>query len=324
MKKFIRISAFLLALALIVCAVGCEGKKGDGTYTVGICQLTQHEALDAATEGFKAALTEKLGDKVVFDFKNASGEINNCPVIIKGFVDKNVDLIMANATPALTAAYNATETIPIVGTSITDYATALGIDPKDWTGKSGFNVTGTADLAPLDQQAQMLKDLLPDTKTVGILYCSAEANSKFQVNEITKHFNNLGIEVKTYAFADTNDATAIVTKAVAECDALYAPTDNTVASNGELIWNISDNANVPIITGEEGTCAACGIATFSISYYDIGYEAGLMAYEILVNGKDPADMDIGYTPEEKLVKKYVKSRCEKYGVVVPDGYVEIK
>ncbi len=147
------------------------------TYTVGICQLVQHTALDAATEGFKDALTEKLGDSVTFDEQNASGEATNCTTIVSKFVSDDVDLILANATASLTSAAEATETIPIVGTSITDYATALGIE--DWNGTTGFNVTGTADLAPLADQAAMIVELVPDVQTVGILYCSAEANSKY-------------------------------------------------------------------------------------------------------------------------------------------------
>lgn len=315
--------------ALVFSLAGCgnDSKPDSGkdkVYKVGICQLTQHEALDLATKGFRDALSEKLGDKVKFDEQNASNEANNCATIVNKFVSDGVDLIMANATPALTAAYNATTSIPIVATSITDYATALNIPLESWTGKSGFNVTGTADLAPLDKQAAMVKELVPDAKKVGIIYCSSEPNSKFQVNEITKEFQKLGLEVTAYAFADTNDATGIVTKAVNECDVLYAPTDNTVASNGELIDNIALPKGIPLIAGEVGICKKCGIATLSISYYDIGYEAGKMAYEILVNGKNPADMDIVYTPEEKLTMLYEKSHCEKLNITVPEGYEEIK
>ncbi len=330
MKKCIRIIGAVLAAVLVLSVAACgkgdtgKGDTGEKTYKVGICQLVQHPALDEATKGFKDALAELLGDKVEIDEQNASNEANNCTSIVNKFVSDKVDLIMANATPALTAAYNATETIPIVGTSITDYATALNISLDKWTGKSGINVTGTADLAPLDRQAAMIKDLVPDAKTVGIIYCTNEANSKFQVTEITKELKKLELEVKEYGFANTDDATAIVRKAVSECDVLYAPTDNTVASNGELVNNIAEPAGIPLIAGEEGICKTCGVATLTISYYDIGYEAGKMAYEILVNGKDPGDMDISYTPEEKLAKKFVKDRAEKCGVKIPEGYEELK
>lgn len=328
MKKHTKLIALALMAALVFSLAGCStapgSDDGDKVYKVGICQLVQHEALDAATKGFRDALTKKLGDKVQFDEQNASNEPNNCATIVNKFVSDGVDLIMANATDALTAAYNATDSIPIVATSITDYATALNIAVEDWTGKSGFNVTGTADLAPLDQQAAMVKELVPDAKKVGIIYCSGEKNSKFQVSEITKEFEKLGLTVEAYAFADTNDATGIVTKAVNECDVLYAPTDNTVASNGDLINNIAEPKGIPLIAGESGICKKCGIATLSISYYDIGYEAGEMAYDILVNGTDPAEMDIVYTPEEKLNKMYDKARCEKLNITVPDDYVEIE
>lgn len=319
MKRII--SIVLSALMICFAFAGCGEKSESDKYIVGICQLVQHDALDAATKGFKQALKDKLGDKVEFDYQNASGEANNCATIVNKFVSDSVDLIMANATPALQAAYNATPDIPIVATSITDYATALDADVDSWTGKTGINVTGTADLAPLNQQAAMVKELVPTAENVGIIYCSAEANSKFQAIEIAKYLKELGISSKEYPFADTNDVASVVTKAVSECDVLYSPTDNTVASNGKLINDIAEPAGVPLIAGEEGICKACGVATLSITYYDIGYAAGEMAYDILVNGKDPAEMDIQYS--DKLQKKFVKSRCDKFKITVPEGYEEI-
>lgn len=288
-------------------------------YNVGICQLVQHDALDAATEGFKKALTDKLGENVKFDEQNASNEPTNCTTIVGTFVSNNVDLIMANATPALTAAATATADIPIVATSVTDFATALDI--KDWTGTTGINVTGTADLAPLDQQAQMIKELCPDAKTVGILYCSAEANSKYQSDVITGHLKDLGFEVKEYTFTDSNDIASVTTTAADECDVLFAPTDNTVANNAEAINNVLEPAGVPLVAGEQGICTGCGIATLSISYYDIGYKAGEMAYEILVNDADPATMEIEYAKE--LTKMYMADRCTALGITVPDTYEAI-
>lgn len=312
-----------LALCLFACALtGCGANTADGdSYTIGICQLVQHPALDSATEGFKAALTEKLGNKVTFDEQNASGEATNCTTIVSQFVSKNVDLIMANATGALSAAAEATETIPVVATSITDYATALGI--SDWNGKSGFNVTGTSDLAPLDKQAEMIKELVPNAKSVGILYCSAEPNSKYQSTIVTAALKKLGIDsVKDYTFVDTNDVSAVTQQAASECDAIYIPTDNTAANNVEAINNITETAKIPIIAGEAGICSGCGIATLSIDYYDIGYRAGEMAYEILVNGADPADMEIEYAPE--TTKQYVPARAEALGISIPDGYTAIE
>ena len=323
MKKII---SLLLVLAMAFCFVACtntdntnDANSQEEKYTVGICQLVQHDALDAATKGFQDALTEKLGDKVEFDLQNASGETTNCTTIVSKFVSDNVDLIMANATPALTAAANATTDIPIVATSVTDFATALDIE--EWTGVTGCNVTGTADLAPLKEQANMVKELCPDAKTVGLLYCSAEANSKYQIDIISKELKDLGYEVKEYSFVDTNAVTAVTQQAVADCDVLYAPTDNTVASNAEAINNIVEPANIPLIAGEEGICKGCGIATLSISYYDLGYKAGEMAYEVMVNGADPATTEIAYS--DNTTKKYITDRAAALGVKIPESYEAI-
>ena len=326
-KKLIAVlsAGTLAALSL----AGCSGspKTADGgaassdkVYKVGICQLVQHEALDKATEGFKDALIEKLGEgNVEFDEQNAANDSATCATIVNQFVASNTDLIFANATPALQAAASATSEIPIVGTSITDYATALDID--DWTGTTGRNITGTSDLAPLAQQAAMFKELLPDAKTIGLLYCSSEANSKYQVDVVTEELTNLGYECVPYAFSDSNDVAAVVTSACENSDALYIPTDNTAAANTEIIANIANPANIPVIAGEEGICRGCGIATLSISYYSIGKIAGEMAYEILANGADPAEMEVKFADE--LTKKYNKERAEQLNITIPEGYEEL-
>lgn len=319
LKKIISvITALSITAALCISLSGCGEKKTN--YKVGICQLVQHDALDAATKGFKDALTEKLGDKVTFDEQNAAGEPATCTTIVNQFVSSKVDLIFANATGALQAAVSATDSIPIVGTSITDYATAL--EMSDWNGKTGINVTGTSDLAPLEDQAKMIKELIPNVKTVGILYCSGEANSKYQATEVAKYLKEMGIESREFTSADSNDLAQVVTSACAAVDAIYIPTDNTMASSTEIINNIAEPAKVPIIAGEEGICKGCGIATLSIDYYSLGKKAGEMAYDILVNGKDPADMEIGFASD--LTKKYVKTRCEALGITVPSDYEEIQ
>ncbi len=322
MKKFRKFAAMLMVLAMVLSLASCgessKNKTAD-TYKIGICQLVQHEALDAATKGFKDALTQKLGDKVVFDEQNASGEKTNCTTIVSQFVSSNVDLIMANATDALVAAGAATEEIPIVGTSITDYATALSID--NWTGKTGMNITGTADLAPLVEQAAMVKELCPDAKNVGILYCSNEANSKYQSDIVKAELEKLGYTCTVYTFVDTNDVSAVTQSAVDASDVLYIPTDNTAASNAEAINNITEPAKIPVFAGEEGICKGCGVATLSISYYDIGFRAGEMAYEILVNGADPAQMDIAYA--DNVTKKYIAERAEALNLTVPQEYEAI-
>jgi len=289
-------------------------------YHVGICQLVQHDALDAATLGFKDALTEALGDKVVFDEQNASGDSATCATIVNQFISDGVDLILANATPALQAAAAGTADIPILGTSVTEYGVALDIDNFD--GTVGGNISGTSDLAPLDQQAAMLNELFPDAKNVGLVYCSAEANSQYQVDEVQKFLEELGYTCKQYSFADSNDLSAVATTAVSENDVLYVPTDNTVASNAELLNNVAEPAKVPVIAGEEGICAGCGVATLSISYYDLGVATGKMAAEILTGESDVANMEIRYAPQ--FTKKYNAPLCESLGVTIPEDYVAIE
>ena len=290
------------------------------TYVVGICQLVQHDALDAATQGFKDALTEALGDAVTFDEQNASGDIPTCGTIVNGFAANNVDLILANATPALQAAVSATQTIPILGTAVTEYGVALDIEGFD--GTVGGNVSGTSDLAPLDQQAQMLMELLPDAKTVGILYCSAEANSIYQADVVKACLEDAGLTVNIYTFADSNDVATVTSTACSECDALYIPTDNTAASCTEAINNVAEPAGVPIIAGEEGICKGCGIATLSISYYDLGVTTGKMAAKILTGEADISEMPVEYY--QNPVKKYDAARCELLGITVPDDYTAIE
>lgn len=289
------------------------------TYTIGICQLVQHEALDAATQGFKDAVTESLGDKVTFDEQNAQGDSNTCSTIINGFVSNDVDLILANATPALQAAAAGTNEIPILGTSVTEYGVALAID--DFSGTVGGNISGTSDLAPLDEQADMLAELFPDAKTVGLLYCSAEANSQYQVDTVKACLEEKGYTCEYYAFSDSNDLSTVTTNAASSVDVIYVPTDNTVASNTELINNICLPAGVPIIAGEEGICAGCGVATLSISYYDLGVATGKMAVKILTGESDISTMPIEYAPN--FTKKYNASICETLGISVPDDYEAI-
>lgn len=319
MKKILSaVMALSLAAATCVSLSGC-GKKS-AKYTVGICQLVQHEALDAATKGFKDVLKEKLGDDIEFDEQNAANDSATCATIANQFVSNKVDLIMANATPALQAAASATADIPVVATSITDYATALEI--SDWTGKTGTNITGSSDLAPLKEQAEMIKELFPEAKKVGILYNSGEANSKYQATEVTKALKELGIEAKEYTSADSNDLASVVTTACAEVDVLYIPTDNTMASNTGIVNNIAEPAKVPVVAGEVGICKGCGVATLSIDYYSIGKKAGEMAYEILVNGAKAGEMEIEYA--DTLTKQYMASRCKTLGITVPTDYVAIE
>ena len=323
MKKLSRILAVVLSAVMIgAIFAGCSGAADDGKYTIGILQQMQHDALGRATQGFKDAVTEKLGaENVEFNDQNANNDVPTCGTIAGQFVSNKVDLIFANGTSALEASVAATGDIPIVGTSITNYATALHVDDSEWTGVSNINVTGTSDLAPLQEQANMFKELLPDAKTIGILYCSAEANSKYQADTITPMLEDLGYAVKVYTAADSNDVASVTTTACSEVDALYIPTDNTMASNTGIVSNIAEPAGIPIIAGEEGICSGCGIATLSIDYYDIGYQAGEMAAKILSEKADPGTMEIEFA--DNVEKKYVPQRCEALGITIPDGYTAI-
>ena len=321
MKKTL---AFILTLVILatVCLTftACPDKTEGKKFKVGVCQLTQHPALDQATQGFVDALKAELGaENVEIDVQNAAGDTNVCNTIVGNFVSKNVDLIMANATPALQAAYNATTTIPILGTSITAYDVALDLDVVD--GVVGGNVSGTSDLAPLNEQADMILEIMPNVKTVGIVYCSAEANSAYQVAEMKKYLSAKNVEVEEFSFSDSNDISSIVTTACGKCDALYIPTDNTAASCAETIGNIVRENKVPVFTGEENTAKGCGVASLTISYYDLGVTTGKMAAKILKGEADISTMKLEYAP---ATKKYNKEMCELLELTVPAGYEEMK
>ena len=321
MKKLLTlILALAMALSLVAC--GSSDKKddsGEKTYTVGVVQLVQHEALDAATKGFTDALKEALGDKVNVVVKNASGDSNTCGTIVNGFLADNVDLIMANATPALQAAASATSTVPMLGTSVTDYATALEI--ADWTGTVGGNISGTSDLAPLDQQAAMLQELFPNAKKVGMLFCSSEPNSKYQVDEVTKLLSNAGITCTEFAFTDSNDVSSVTQKACDASDVLFIPTDNTAASNTEAIANVVLASNTPVIAGESGLCKGCGVATLSIDYYELGKITGQMAAKILTGEADVSTMPIQFAPS--VTKQANMANCQKLNITLPSDYTAL-
>ena len=341
MKK---IFALTLAVLMLLSLAACGGKSNDTPttpttssdpttpttpsdpgssqkkYTIGICQYMPHPALDAATQGFKDAVTKELGaENVTFNEQNAAGEASNCSTIVNGLVSSKVDLIMANATPAVAAAYNATETIPILGTSVTEYGAALGI--KDFTGTVGENISGTSDLADLDKQAQMIVDWFPTTKKVALLYCSGEPNSKFQVNQVEAYLKGKNVECKMFGFADTSDMMAVTTAACDYADVIYVPTDNTVANNATAIDSICRAAKKPIIAGEAGICGGCGVATMSIDYYDLGYATGMMAVKILRDGADITKMPIEYAPKASYL--YNEEICNALGITPLTGYEKL-
>lgn len=331
MNKVIKKIAAVALSAVMVggCLAGCssqEAKEPDEKKTafkIGICQLMQHDALDAATQGFQDKLNELAaanGVTIEYDLQNASGDSAACATIANQFVSNKYDLIMANATPALQACATATAAskTPVIATSVTDFGVALGIDMAP-TDPTGINVTGTNDLAPLSDQAQQILDLFPDTKKVGCIYCSAEANSQFQVDGVKEALEAKGIECNFYSFADSNDIQAVVNKAAAESDAIYIPTDNTAASNGGIISAACKEANVPIIAGEEGIFKNTNaVATLSLSFYEIGAKAGEMAFDILVNGTDPATMNVWQT--SNLTYYYNEEVANEFGITVPENY----
>ena len=320
MKK---LTALILATIMLLSMTACGGDSAaadDGKYTIGICQLVTHDALDAATKGFQDAVIAGLGEEnVVFDLQNAAGDSNTCSSIANAFVAANVDLIMANATPALVAASTATADIPILGTSVTEYGVALGLE--NFSGTVGGNVSGTSDLAPLDQQAAMLQEWFPDAKNVGLLYCSAEANSKYQVDTVKALLEGKGYTCERFAFADSNDMAAVTEAACGFADVIYVPTDNAVASGTDVIDGICQPAGIPIIAGEEGVCAGCGVATLSISYYDLGYATGEMAVQILKGEADISTMPVGYA--KNFTPKYNAEMCETLDLTPPEGYKAI-
>ena len=339
MKNLSKLTALLSAAAMTLSLAACSSGNAastpapadtstptdtaapseGATYTVGICQLVTHDALDAATQGFMDALNEALPGQVVFDVQNAAGDSNTCSTIVNSFVADGVDLILANATPALQAATAATADIPILGTSVTEYGVALNIQGFD--GTVGGNVSGTSDLAPLDQQAAMIYELFPDAETVGLIYCSAEANSQYQVDTVKAELEKLGYTCELYPFADSNDAAAVTQTACDASDVIYVPTDNTVASNTGIVDNICQPAGVPVVAGEEGIAKGCGVATLSISYYDLGVTTGKMAAQILTGEADISSMPIAYA--ENFTPKYNPVICEALGLTLPENYVAI-
>ena len=319
MKK--RLLAFLILLLL---AAGIAGtalhKEKKQAYIVGICQFMQHEALDSAALGFKNALTDKLGNKVVFDEQNASGDSSICNAIMSSFISEEADLILAASTNSLQVAVNSTTEIPILGTAVTDYGTALHLN--DFTGTVGGNISGTSDLVAPDEQAAMIHELFPEAEKIGILYCSSETNSQYQADAVQEALDSMGYSCIPYLFVDSNDLSPVTMTAASECDVLYIPTDNTVAANAELIANICVPDGLPVITGDESTCQTCGVATLSVNYYDLGYATGEMAAQILVNNKDISTLPIQYA--SSFTKKYNREICGKLRIKVPEDYASLE
>ncbi len=306
-------------LACVMLMSGCA-HAAESPYTVGICQILTHEAVAQAAQGFMDALDEALGKgNVVYELKDASGDASICSLIVNDFVADEVDLILANGTPALQAAAAATGDIPILGTSITEYGVALDID--DFHGTVGGNVSGTCDLAPLDLQAQMIPALFPQAASVALLYCSAEPNSLYQVETVSAHLKAMGLNAVPYPFLDSNDMAAVTMNACENADVIYIPTDNTVAANATIVDNICQPKGIPVVTGDTGTCAAAGVAVLGISYYDLGLLTGQMAVQVLTGEADISQMPVAYV--ENVTYQYNPLICDALGITVPEGYVPL-
>ena len=322
MRRKLLSAALAATMALTLAACGSEEQSADNpdAYTIGICEQMEHVSLSEATRGFKDALTELLGEgNVVFQEQNAGGEQTNCTTIMNGFISDGVDLILANATWPLQAAASATADIPILGTSVTDYGTALGIE--DFSGTVGGNISGTSDLVDLEAQAEVLHELFPNAKTVGLLYCSGEPNSVYQIETVRGYLEPMGYTCEVYAFTDVNDLASVTQTACDNSDVIYIPTDNTVAANTETVANVVIPAGVPVVGGDPGICSGCGVATIATDYYELGRLTGEMAAQILQGEADISTLAVQYGPMQKL---YNSANCEALGVSVPEDYVEVE
>lgn len=317
-KKFLAAAAACLMVAGLA-ACGNEpstpSNPDEKVFQIGIVQLAEHPALDEATRGFQEFLTEKLGDKVQFNVQNAQGEQTNCTTIVNQFVSSKVDLIMANATNAVKAAREATSDIPIVGTSVTDYVFSGLVASNE---APGANVTGASDMNPINVQVQLMKTLCPEVKTVGIVINSGEENSAIQAEEAKTAFEAEGFAVKIYSVADTNEIQTVVTAACNEVDAFYEPTDNLIAANVPTMSNITTAAGKPVICGEGGMCESGFLATYAISYYELGRAAGEQAYNILVNGADPATTPIFFFDVSNLSLVINEENAAELGITIPE------
>ena len=318
MKKKLLSAALAATMALTLAACGGEGQSADDPdgYTIGICEQMEHVSLSEATQGFMDGLTELLGaDKVVFREQNAGGEQTNCTTIMNGFLAEGVDLILANATWPLQAAASATADTPILGTSVTDYAVALGLDEFD--GTVGGNISGTSDLVDLEAQAAIISELFPDAGTVGLLYCSGEPNSVYQIETVRGYLEPLGYACEIFAFTDVNDLASVTQAACDACDVIYIPTDNTVATNVESVANVVLPAGVPVVGGDPGICSGCGVATIATDYYELGRLTAEMAAQVLTGEADISSMPVQYGAMEKI---YDPENCELLGISIPEGY----
>ncbi|MBM6952935.1 ABC transporter substrate-binding protein [Enorma phocaeensis] len=318
MKRLKTLTSALAVGALAVTLAACGGQDagqgstaGDGdTYQIGVIQLTEHGALDQANEGFIAALDE-AGISYSADQQNAQNDQSACQTIASKLVNDGDDLIFAIGTPAAQAVASATSDIPIVGSAITDYAESGLVSSND---EPGGNVTGSSDLTPVADQIDLLQQLLPDAQTVGLLYCSAEANSEIQIEMAEEALDEAGIAHERYTVSSSNEIQQVVESMVGKVDAIYAPTDNTIAAGMSTVAMVANENKLPVIVGCDTMVEDGGLASYSINYYDLGYKAGEMAIEILENGGDPATMPIEYLSSDECTLIVNQETADALGV----------
>ncbi len=331
MKKFLKITAILLSLAMVIAFAACGGKtdvqptdadtasdaqdvSSDKTFKIGVIQLLEHDALNANYQGFLDKINELMPGQVEIDYQNAQGEQTNCTTIVNKFVSDGVDMIFAIATPAAQAAKTATSDIPILISSVTDPKEAGLVDTNE---VPGGNLTGTSDLNPIEQQSELLLQLVPEAKTVGVFYNSGEDNSVFQYNLAKEALEAKGIEVQAYNVSDATQLETVAQSAVGKIDAAYIGTDNLIASSMGTISKVLTEAGIPIVCGEENMVVNGGTATYGLNYYNLGVKTAEMAYDVLVNGADTASMAIQYLPAEELDFAVNKEILAQLGIELP-------
>lgn len=284
----------------------------DKTYKIGVLQYVQHDALDASNEGFFAALDD-LGVKYDADQQNAAGEASSCQTIAETLVNNGNNLIFAIATPAAQSVAGTTADIPILLTAVTDPAESGLVESND---APGGNVTGTSDLTPVTEQIDLLKELIPDAKTVGVLYCSAESNSVLQADMAKEACKAAGLEAADYTVSSSNEIQTVVESMIGKVDAIYAPTDNMIAAGMATVAMIANENKIPVICGEEGMVKEGGLATYGINYYKLGYKTGEMAAKVLTEGADPASMPVEYLSAEECSLLINKETADTLGIDV--------
>ena len=350
MKKLSKVLGMFLAMSLSVMAIGCGGNAqttnennseqqetvdntqdkaaeidnaevaNDENYKIGVIQLVEHSALDAAYKGFVDGLKElgyEEGKNLTMDYQNAQGDQSNCQTIASKLVNDQNDLILAIATPAAQAVANTTKDIPILITAVTDPADSKLVASNE---VPGGNVSGTSDLTPVKEQINLIPQIVQGVKTIGVVYCSSEANSKFQVELAKEEAAKLGLEVVEATVSNSNEIQQVVQSLVGKVEALYVPTDNMLAAGMPNVVSVTNPAKIPVICGEEGMVTNGGTATYGINYYDLGKLTAQQAVSILKDGKNPAEMPIEYCSDCNLVLN--EDAAKEMGITFPQELLD--